>query len=213
MMPPFFGSRQADTGAPADGPDFVSLLVTRLVAAMSTVAPYLMAGLKSAGYGALIGSLIGIGGRAVRARTGSIQDGDGEDAALTEASALSLDVNMLEAVTNLGSYKGKAPEAYQRVVDACDALVELWIQVSPGDEPRAMHPRIAATHVAHAKRGLTELRRAVRSDLTSGALGADFDEYERALAKQLSDYQHNVSLSTMLYLPNRQEEIEPSRPT
>lgn len=166
---------------------------------MQSTAPYVQAGMRSAAYGALVGSLLGIGSAVMRGSSSGAED---PRAGLEDASALLLDANMLEAVSNLGTYRSKDPNAFSLIVEGCDSLVELWVKkVAPGDEPHAMHPRKAASHVAMARRGLAQMARSVRADPRSGPLVADFDESEAALAKLLTDYQHNVSLTTMLYLP------------
>ena len=174
---------------------------------MAFAAPYVRAaidgGIRAAMYGALAGSIAGV----ARTAMGGARDAERlrREEALDKADALTLDPNVLEAVLSLGVLRSRAPEAYAEVVEGCDSLVDLWSQVAPGDDARAMHPRMAASHVALARGGLDELERVVRSSPEDGGLAADFDEMRATLEKLLSNYQHNISLTTMLHLPQRPE--------
>ena len=166
---------------------------------MSAASPYITAGVTTALYGALLGSVLGVG----RAAAARLMGGDprpaaqeDNDDALVWARSLADDAAMLDVLSGLRTFKDRAPGAFDALVMNCDALVELWQRVAPGDEPRALHPRTAAAHIAAARRALADLRDAADAD------SSDFDDFASALQKQLADYQHNISLSTMLYLPN-----------
>lgn len=163
--------------------------------------PYIAEGLRSAAYGALFGSVLGIGRAAACSVLGtpcrrSVGSSDDPEDALVAASSLPLDPAMLEAMTALRDFRSLAPGNFDRVVLNCDALVALWTKSAAGDEASALHPRMAAAHVACARRALNDLE----SELPSEAR-AEFEPCRTAAETLLSNYQHNISLCTMLYLP------------
>ena len=97
---------------------------------------------------------------------------------LESASSIAMDPAISEAVANIAPFRHMNPEAYRLVVEGCDALVELWMRVVPGDDARAMHPRLAAQHVTLVRRGMKELTASVAEE--SGGLLVDFEEHDCA---------------------------------
>ena len=163
--------------------------------------PYIAAGLRSAAYGALFGSLLGIGRAAAcqlaGAPRGAAPSSDDPDDPLLAASSLHLDPAMLEAITALRDFKAAAPHHFDQVALNCDALVALWTKAAAGDEASALHPRMAAAHIARARAALNDLEDELPSEDR-----AEFEPCRAAAETLLSNYQHNISLCTMLYLPH-----------